>query len=111
MLGTFSGNCHLLDVIAVLLPVCNKSINKRFILFADRFSELKVLTKMENQSKLCDLVIDKPLVFMKWDEGDNMYHRINDFLNLYISLLVNGSIKFDDDIYIVSWNWVRIFQD
>ncbi|KAM8930060.1 EGF domain-specific O-linked N-acetylglucosamine transferase [Pelodytes ibericus] len=50
----------------------------------------------------CDIVIDKPTVFMKLDAGVNMYHHFCDFVNLYITQHVNNS--FSTDIQIIMWD-------
>lgn len=52
--------------------------------------------------RYCDLVEDRPVVFMKLDVTVNMYHHFCDFFNLYASQHVNGS--FSDDIQIVIWD-------
>ncbi|XP_026871274.2 EGF domain-specific O-linked N-acetylglucosamine transferase [Electrophorus electricus] len=50
----------------------------------------------------CDLIIERPTVFMKLDAGVNMYHHFCDFVNLYISQHLNNS--FSRDINIVMWD-------
>ena len=50
----------------------------------------------------CDIVEDRPVVFMKLDVTVNMYHHFCDFFNLYAAQHVNGS--FSDDIQIVIWD-------
>lgn len=50
----------------------------------------------------CDVIIDRPTVFMKLDAGVNMYHHFCDFVNLYISQHLNNS--FSRDINIVMWD-------
>uniref|UniRef100_A0A3B3DCH5 EGF domain-specific O-linked N-acetylglucosamine (GlcNAc) transferase n=1 Tax=Oryzias melastigma TaxID=30732 RepID=A0A3B3DCH5_ORYME len=50
----------------------------------------------------CDIIIEKPTVFMKLDAGVNMYHHFCDFVNLYISQHINNS--FSSDILIVMWD-------
>ncbi|KAM4740395.1 LOW QUALITY PROTEIN: EGF domain-specific O-linked N-acetylglucosamine transferase [Anableps anableps] len=50
----------------------------------------------------CDIIIEKPTVFMKLDAGVNMYHHFCDFVNLYISQHINNS--FSSDINIVMWD-------
>uniref|UniRef100_A0A3Q1FG32 EGF domain-specific O-linked N-acetylglucosamine transferase n=1 Tax=Acanthochromis polyacanthus TaxID=80966 RepID=A0A3Q1FG32_9TELE len=56
----------------------------------------------------CDIIIDKPTVFMKLDAGVNMYHHFCDFVNLYISQHINNS--FSSDINIIMWDTV-CFKD
>uniref|UniRef100_A0A3Q2E4Z0 EGF domain-specific O-linked N-acetylglucosamine transferase n=1 Tax=Cyprinodon variegatus TaxID=28743 RepID=A0A3Q2E4Z0_CYPVA len=50
----------------------------------------------------CDVIIEKPTIFMKLDAGVNMYHHFCDFVNLYISQHINNS--FSSDINIVMWD-------
>ncbi|XP_076815209.1 EGF domain-specific O-linked N-acetylglucosamine transferase-like isoform X3 [Clavelina lepadiformis] len=74
------------------------------------FPELKTFSKISDYKRNhsnCDIVINKPVVFMKLDQGENMYHHMCDFLNLYMSLHVNGSIAFDRDFIIVNWYWLK----
>uniref|UniRef100_H2ZP93 EGF domain-specific O-linked N-acetylglucosamine transferase n=1 Tax=Ciona savignyi TaxID=51511 RepID=H2ZP93_CIOSA len=67
------------------------------------FSELRHFSDVGAQQ--CDLFVDKPVVFMKLDQGENMYHHFCDFFNLYISLHLNKSIDFHDDFLVVNWDW------
>ncbi|XP_059393853.1 EGF domain-specific O-linked N-acetylglucosamine transferase [Carassius carassius] len=50
----------------------------------------------------CDVIIDRPTIFMKLDAGVNMYHHFCDFVNLYISQHLNNS--FSRDINLVMWD-------
>ncbi|XP_031561885.1 EGF domain-specific O-linked N-acetylglucosamine transferase-like [Actinia tenebrosa] len=49
----------------------------------------------------CDVVVERPTIFMKLDAVVNMYHHFCDFFNLFATLHVNGS--FSTDINIVLW--------
>ncbi|EFO24016.1 hypothetical protein LOAG_04468 [Loa loa] len=62
-------------------------------------------------SKLrCDVIFDKPTVLIKLDASVNMYHHFCDFLNLYASQHINGSI--DMNIDILWWDtWSNGFVD
>ncbi|XP_006896011.1 PREDICTED: EGF domain-specific O-linked N-acetylglucosamine transferase isoform X3 [Elephantulus edwardii] len=69
------------------------------------FAELQSYTQLNFrpvQDGNCDIVIEKPTYFMKFDAGVNMYHHFCDFLNLYITQHVNNS--FSTDVYIVMWD-------
>ncbi|VDO36265.1 unnamed protein product [Onchocerca flexuosa] len=58
----------------------------------------------------CDVVFDKPTVLIKLDASVNMYHHFCDFVNLYASQHINGSI--DMDIDILWWDtWSHGFVD
>ncbi|CAG9538899.1 unnamed protein product [Cercopithifilaria johnstoni] len=46
----------------------------------------------------CDVIFDKPTVLIKLDASVNMYHHFCDFINLYASQHINGSINMDIDI-------------
>ncbi|XP_062401881.1 EGF domain-specific O-linked N-acetylglucosamine transferase isoform X1 [Sardina pilchardus] len=69
------------------------------------FAELETFTELDFHpvdDGHCDVVIEKPTVFMKLDAGVNMYHHFCDFVNLYISQHLNNS--FSRDINIVMWD-------
>ncbi|CAL8380787.1 unnamed protein product, partial [Boreogadus saida] len=69
------------------------------------FAELQTYTELDLQpidDGLCDLVIEKPTVFMKLDAGVNMYHHFCDFVNLYVSQHINNS--FSRDINLLMWD-------
>eukprot|EP00794_Sanderia_malayensis_P012818 gene12818-14131_t len=67
------------------------------------FAELQSYTQLEKRpDALCDLVVEKPTVFIKLDAGINMFHHFCDFINLYASQHINGS--FSTDIQIVMWD-------
>lgn len=48
----------------------------------------------------CDLILNKPTFIMKLDATINMYHHFCDFINLYLSLHINGTFNFDNNILI-----------
>lgn len=50
----------------------------------------------------CDIIIDKPVMFMKLDAGVNMFHHYCDFINFYASLHINNS--FSTDVYMINWD-------
>ncbi|XP_072307772.1 EGF domain-specific O-linked N-acetylglucosamine transferase [Eucyclogobius newberryi] len=69
------------------------------------FAELQTYTELNFQpteDQHCDMIIDKPTIFMKLDAGVNMYHHFCDFVNLYISQHINNS--FSTDINIIMWD-------
>ncbi|XP_061641891.1 EGF domain-specific O-linked N-acetylglucosamine transferase isoform X2 [Phyllopteryx taeniolatus] len=69
------------------------------------YAELQTYTELEFHplhSESCDVIIEKPTVFMKLDAGVNMYHHFCDFVNLYISQHINNS--FSADINIIMWD-------
>ncbi|XP_019715338.1 EGF domain-specific O-linked N-acetylglucosamine transferase isoform X3 [Hippocampus comes] len=75
------------------------------------YAELQSYTELDFhpfRSKSCDIVIEKPTVFMKLDAGVNMYHHFCDFVNLYISQHINNS--FSSDINIIMWDTVGLLQ-
>ncbi|XP_052781215.1 EGF domain-specific O-linked N-acetylglucosamine transferase-like isoform X2 [Mya arenaria] len=53
----------------------------------------------------CDVIIDKPVMFMKLDAGVNMFHHYCDFVNFYTSQHVNNS--FTRDMYMINWDTSR----
>uniref|UniRef100_A0A8D0CX36 EGF domain specific O-linked N-acetylglucosamine transferase n=1 Tax=Sander lucioperca TaxID=283035 RepID=A0A8D0CX36_SANLU len=69
------------------------------------YAELQTYTELDFhpiEDEHCDVVIEKPTVFMKLDAGVNMYHHFCDFVNLYISQHINNS--FSSDINIIMWD-------
>uniref|UniRef100_A0A3Q3MQ80 EGF domain-specific O-linked N-acetylglucosamine transferase n=1 Tax=Mastacembelus armatus TaxID=205130 RepID=A0A3Q3MQ80_9TELE len=69
------------------------------------YAELHTFTELDFcpiEDGHCDIIIDKPTVFMKLDAGVNMYHHFCDFVNLYISQHINTS--FSSDISIIMWD-------
>ncbi|XP_061689277.1 EGF domain-specific O-linked N-acetylglucosamine transferase isoform X3 [Syngnathoides biaculeatus] len=73
------------------------------------YAELQTYTELEfHPLHSCDVIIEKPTVFMKLDAGVNMYHHFCDFVNLYISQHINNS--FSTDINIIMWDTV-CFKD
>lgn len=53
----------------------------------------------------CDVIFEKPTVLIKLDASVNMYHHFCDFINLYASQHINGSI--DMDIDVLWWDTVN----
>ncbi|XP_057702920.1 EGF domain-specific O-linked N-acetylglucosamine transferase isoform X1 [Corythoichthys intestinalis] len=69
------------------------------------YAELQTYTELDSNPlhlEFCDIIIEKPTVFMKLDAGVNMYHHFCDFVNLYISQHINNS--FSSDINIIMWD-------
>uniref|UniRef100_A0A673AIC8 EGF domain-specific O-linked N-acetylglucosamine transferase n=1 Tax=Sphaeramia orbicularis TaxID=375764 RepID=A0A673AIC8_9TELE len=69
------------------------------------YAELQTYTELDfhpMDDGHCDIIIEKPTIFMKLDAGVNMYHHFCDFVNLYISQHINNS--FSTDINIVMWD-------
>ncbi|XP_015280295.1 PREDICTED: EGF domain-specific O-linked N-acetylglucosamine transferase [Gekko japonicus] len=96
--GQIGGHCNL-DVKAFLAEGQRKSPLQSW------FAELQMYTELNarpTEDGSCDVVIDKPTYFMKFDAGVNMYHHFCDFVNLYITQHVNNS--FSTDVNIVMWD-------
>uniref|UniRef100_A0A8K9WSD1 EGF domain-specific O-linked N-acetylglucosamine (GlcNAc) transferase n=1 Tax=Oncorhynchus mykiss TaxID=8022 RepID=A0A8K9WSD1_ONCMY len=69
------------------------------------YAELQAYTELDfnpTDEEHCDIIIEKPTVFMKLDAGVNMYHHFCDFVNLYISQHINNS--FSRNINILMWD-------
>uniref|UniRef100_A0A3B4XFG2 EGF domain-specific O-linked N-acetylglucosamine transferase n=1 Tax=Seriola lalandi dorsalis TaxID=1841481 RepID=A0A3B4XFG2_SERLL len=69
------------------------------------YAELQTYTELDFhpiEDGHCEIIIEKPTIFMKLDAGVNMYHHFCDFVNLYISQHINNS--FSTDINIVMWD-------
>ncbi|ELU12341.1 hypothetical protein CAPTEDRAFT_168806 [Capitella teleta] len=69
------------------------------------YAELEKYTQLSSdpfEEKTCEVIIDKPTIFIKLDAGVNMYHHFCDYINLYLSQHMNNS--FSTDVYIVMWD-------
>ncbi|KAL4655921.1 EGF domain-specific O-linked N-acetylglucosamine transferase isoform X1 [Arapaima gigas] len=69
------------------------------------YAELQTYTSLKFnpiEDSQCDLIVERPTIFMKLDAGVNMYHHFCDFVNLYISQHLNNS--FSTDVNIVMWD-------
>ncbi|KAM6170224.1 EGF domain-specific O-linked N-acetylglucosamine transferase isoform 1-T1 [Rhynchocyon petersi] len=96
--GEIGGHC-MLDTHALMSEGQRKSPLQSW------FAELQSFTQLNfrpEQDGKCDVVVEKPTYFMKFDAGVNMYHHFCDFLNLYLTQHVNNS--FSTDVYIVMWD-------
>ncbi|XP_028854811.1 EGF domain-specific O-linked N-acetylglucosamine transferase [Denticeps clupeoides] len=69
------------------------------------FAELQTYTELDFHpisDGRCDVIVERPTLFMKLDAGVNMYHHFCDFVNLYITQHINNS--FSRDLNIVMWD-------
>ncbi|CDQ82887.1 unnamed protein product [Oncorhynchus mykiss] len=69
------------------------------------YGDLQTYTELDlkpTDEEHCDIIFEKPTVFMKLDAGFNMYHHFCDFVNLYINQHINNS--FSRDIKILMWD-------
>lgn len=64
------------------------------------FEEIEHFTVRDKRDVRCDITMEKPTFLMKLDATINMYHHFCDFLNLYLTLHVNNSFNFDNNIMI-----------
>ncbi|KAA0707799.1 EGF domain-specific O-linked N-acetylglucosamine transferase [Triplophysa tibetana] len=97
-MGETGGHCRL-NSKALASEGTHKSPLQSWFAELQTYSELDFLPV---DDKHCDVIIDRPTVFMKLDAGVNMYHHFCDFVNLYISQHLNNS--FSRDINIVMWD-------
>nr|XP_055039969.1 EGF domain-specific O-linked N-acetylglucosamine transferase isoform X1 [Misgurnus anguillicaudatus] len=96
--GEIGGHCSL-NSEALALEGKHKSPLQSWFAELQTYTELNFLPLDDGH---CDVIIDRPTVFMKLDAGVNMYHHFCDFVNLYISQHINNS--FSRDINIVMWD-------
>ncbi|XP_043978681.1 EGF domain-specific O-linked N-acetylglucosamine transferase isoform X3 [Gambusia affinis] len=96
--GEIGGRCKL-NKQALAAEGDHKSPLQSWYAELQTYSELNFRPVEEGH---CDIIIEKPTVFMKLDAGVNMYHHFCDFVNLYISQHINNS--FSSDINIVMWD-------
>uniref|UniRef100_A0A8C7M3X4 EGF domain specific O-linked N-acetylglucosamine transferase n=1 Tax=Oncorhynchus mykiss TaxID=8022 RepID=A0A8C7M3X4_ONCMY len=67
------------------------------------YGDLQTYTELDlkpTDEEHCDIIFEKPTVFMKLDAGFNMYHHFCDFVNLYINQHINNSFSRDIKILI-----------
>lgn len=95
--GEIGGRCRL-NKRALAATGEHKSPLQSWYAELQTYTELNFPLTDEN----CDVIIDKPTIFMKLDAGVNMYHHFCDFVNLYISQHINNS--FSTDINIIMWD-------
>ncbi|XP_069499899.1 EGF domain-specific O-linked N-acetylglucosamine transferase isoform X2 [Ambystoma mexicanum] len=92
------GHCSL-DIQALTVQNQRKSPLQSWFAELQSFSALGFRPIEDGK---CDLIVEKPTIFMKLDAGVNMYHHFCDFVNLYITQHVNNS--FGTDVNIVMWD-------
>ncbi|KAM4652891.1 EGF domain-specific O-linked N-acetylglucosamine transferase isoform 2-T2 [Discoglossus pictus] len=96
--GDIGGHCHL-DVQKLTSQGQRKSPLQSW------FAELRnyrALSFKPLDEEHCDIIVHKPVYFMKLDAGVNMFHHFCDFVNLYMTQHVNNS--FSTDVHIVMWD-------
>ena len=71
------------------------------------YNELKEFRTLSLGSEGCDVMIQRPVVFLKLDAGVNMYHHFCDYVNLYASQHINGS--FSRDVELVRWDTGKLY--
>uniref|UniRef100_A0A8C2J5N5 EGF domain-specific O-linked N-acetylglucosamine transferase n=1 Tax=Cyprinus carpio TaxID=7962 RepID=A0A8C2J5N5_CYPCA len=96
--GEIGGHCSL-NSKALAAEGTHKSPLQSWFAELETYSELDFHPLDDGH---CDVIIDRPTVFMKLDAGVNMYHHFCDFVNLYISQHLNNS--FSRDINLVMWD-------
>lgn len=96
--GEVGGHCHFKKDL-------HKNQNKNKSPLQSWFAELEHFTSLSVkplQAGLCDVIVNRPTVFMKLDAGINLYHHFCDFVNLYVTQHMNGSLS--TDINILMWD-------
>lgn len=96
--GEVGGHCHFKKDV-------HKNQNKNKSPLQSWFAELEHFTSLSVkplQAGLCDVIVNRPTVFMKLDAGINLYHHFCDFVNLYVTQHMNGSLS--TDINILMWD-------
>nr|XP_034305094.1 EGF domain-specific O-linked N-acetylglucosamine transferase isoform X2 [Crassostrea gigas] len=96
--GVIGGHCDL-DLESLRAEGEHKSALQSWYAEVEHFTSLPFRPIQDGH---CDVIIDKPVYFMKLDAGVNMYHHFCDFINLYTSNHLNNS--FSTDVFIVMWD-------
>ncbi|VIO87756.1 GH05422p, putative [Brugia malayi] len=106
--GQVGGNCNVLfDEKLLHSRADEKSYLQSWAHELEYFKSYRDFRISEHR---CDVVFDKPTVLIKLDASVNMYHHFCDFINLYASQHINGSV--DMDIDILWWDtWFNGFVD
>ncbi|XP_076815217.1 EGF domain-specific O-linked N-acetylglucosamine transferase-like isoform X2 [Clavelina lepadiformis] len=98
--GQIGGHCSF-DKALLESQSKHKSPLQSWYAELQQFSQLPF--KPMEETRNCDIVVNKTVVLMKLDYGGNMFHHFCDFFNLYVSQHVNDS-WFGQDIQIVNWD-------
>ena len=78
--------------------------NKYRVNLGTWYNELENFAALDFQPlDKCDVVVQKPTIFVKLDFAGNLYHHFCDFISIFISQHVNGS-SFSKDINIINWS-------
>lgn len=73
------------------------------------FSELG-FDPFDGDKEQCDVVFERPVVFVQLDAMGNLYHHFCDFFNLYLTQHTNNS-WFGTDVQIIRWGDHYRFRD
>lgn len=59
----------------------------------------------------CDVTVSTPVYLMKLDATSNLYHHYCDFINLYLTMHLNGSLDKIDNNRILIWDTYRYWSN
>lgn len=59
----------------------------------------------------CDVTVSTPVYLMKLDATSNLYHHYCDFINLYLTMHLNGSLSQIDKNRILIWDTYRYWSN
>ncbi|VBB30600.1 unnamed protein product [Acanthocheilonema viteae] len=93
--GQVGGNCEAFNKKLLRSRIDEKSYLQSWAHELEYFASYPDFRISEHH---CDVIFDKPTVLIKLDASVNMYHHFCDFINLYASQHINGSINMDIDI-------------
>ncbi|VDN39793.1 unnamed protein product [Gongylonema pulchrum] len=94
--GQAGGNCNMLFNEAALR---SRADEKSYLQsWAHELEHFSSYPTFEVSKRQCDVIFEKPTVLIKLDAASSMYHHFCDFVNLYASQHVNGSVDMDIDI-------------
>lgn len=99
--GQIGGEGCRLDKKSLLQESAHKSPLQSWFEEIEHFTVFGEEKKVKKEKKeKCDLVIEKATYLMKLDATVNMYHHFCDFINLYLSMHVDNSFEYDNNILI-----------
>lgn len=67
--------------------------------------------KCESEEVTCDVNVTTPVYLMKLDATSNLYHHYCDFVNLYLTMHLNGSLSELSNNRILIWDTYRYWSN
>lgn len=75
------------------------------------FDEMEHFTCKNDEDLVCDVTVTTPVYLMKLDATSNLYHHYCDFVNLYLTMHLNGSLDQLSNNQILIWDTYRYWSN